>query len=83
MEEILKEDIPSIRQAIEAAIGSGKQFLTTNETAELLRVNYFTVYRLIRFSQIDAVRIRKTWRIPVPALIEYLEEHTPLNMEDM
>lgn len=83
MEEILKEDIPSIRQAIEAAIGSGKQFLTTNEAAELLRVNYFTVYRLIRFSQIDAVRIRKTWRIPVPALIEYLEEHTPLNMEDM
>lgn len=83
MVEIYTEDIPSVRAALREVMDSGKRFLTTNEVADLLRVNYFTVYRLIRFHQIDAVRIRKTWRIPVPALVQYLEEHTPLNMEEL
>lgn len=83
MVEIYTEDIPSVRAALQEVMDSGKRFLTTNEVADLLRVNYFTVYRLIRFHQIDAVRIRKTWRIPVPALVQYLEEHTPLNMEEL
>lgn len=84
MEDTLKADeVPAIRDAINAAVGDGKAFLTTSEAAAILRVSYFTIYREIRLSQLDATRVRKTWRIPVGSLIDYVERRSVLNRTDL
>lgn len=69
-------EIEALRQAL-----SEKKFYTINEAAEILRVHYITVYRLILTGQLDASKVAGVWRIPAPALIKYLESRHPFNMD--
>ena len=73
-----KFEISSIRNIIP----ENKRFFTLNEAAELLGVHYMTVYRLILSGELDATKVAGVWRIPAPALIEYLESRHPFNMPD-
>jgi len=48
------------------------QFLTVAEVAEQMRVSKMTVYRLVHSGELPAVRVGKSFRVPQPALTEYL-----------
>ncbi|WP_272698764.1 helix-turn-helix domain-containing protein [Desulfovibrio sp. Fe33] len=47
--------------------------LTVREVADYLRVHQRTAYRLITSGAIRAVKIGSQWRVPEPALMEFLE----------
>ncbi len=70
-------EIESIKKELEGA----PNFLTIGEAAKILRVAYFTVYRLIMVGEIDATKVAGVWRIPKSALIEYLQRRHPFNTE--
>ncbi len=48
-------------------------FLTVAEVASLLRVSTMTVYRLIKASELGAVRVGKSYRIREDDVDRYLE----------
>ena len=50
--------------------------LTPEETAEALNVARSTVYDLIRMRAIPSVKIGRARRIPVHALLAYVEDQT-------
>ena len=50
------------------------QFLTVAEVARLLRVSNMTVYRLVKSSQLAAVRVGRGYRIREEDVRKYLEQ---------
>lgn len=44
------------------------QFISPREAAQLLRVDRLTIYKMIRSGQLDAIRVRRSIRIPVVSL---------------
>jgi excisionase family DNA binding protein len=63
-------DIESIKVELESL----PKFLTLKQAAEILQVDYFTVYRLVIVGEIDATKVGGVWRMPKCALKEYLEK---------
>jgi len=50
-----------------------RDILTVAETADYLRVNRETVYRLVQSGRLPASKIGRLWRIQMPDLIRFLE----------
>lgn len=50
----------------------GPRFLTIAEVAARLRVSNMTVYRMVHAGELRAVRVRRSMRVPIPALEAYL-----------
>ncbi|MBI3584220.1 MAG: helix-turn-helix domain-containing protein [Nitrospinae bacterium] len=69
-------------ETIKKEMSKGPCFYTVKDAADILKVNYITLWRLITFGEIDGSKIGGTWRIPANALIDYLERRHPFNMED-
>lgn len=49
------------------------RFLTVAEVAELLRVSKMTVYRMVHAGDLPAVRVKRSFRVPLKA-VEQLSE---------
>ena len=49
-----------------------EQFLTVDEVAKAARVSKMTIYRLVRSGELAAVRVGKSFRIPLSAANQYL-----------
>jgi excisionase family DNA binding protein len=49
-----------------------RAFLTTKEVARYLRVNQYTVYRLVAQKKLPAVKIGSQWRFKRSVLEEWL-----------
>jgi excisionase family DNA binding protein len=47
-------------------------FLTVTEVAAIMRVSKMTVYRLVHGGELAAVRVGRSFRVPQPAVREYL-----------
>jgi excisionase family DNA binding protein len=47
-------------------------FLTVTEVAAIMRVSKMTVYRLVHGGEMSAVRVGRSFRVPEPAVREYL-----------
>ena len=47
-------------------------FLTVAEVAALMRVSKMTVYRLVHGGEMAAVRVGRSFRVPEPAVRDYL-----------
>jgi excisionase family DNA binding protein len=47
-------------------------FLTVTEVAAIMRVSKMTVYRLVHGGELAAVRVGRSFRIPEPAVRDYL-----------
>jgi excisionase family DNA binding protein len=58
----------SERPAPRAAV----HFLTVAEVARIMRVSKMTVYRLVHGGELVAVRVGRSFRVPEPAVREYL-----------
>ena len=54
------------------------RFLTVAEVADEMRVSRMTVYRLVHSGELPAVRVGKSFRVPVDALRHYLDSSTTL-----
>ena len=48
------------------------RFLTVAEVAALMRVSRMTVYRLVHSSELPAVRVGRSFRVPERAVHDYL-----------
>jgi len=48
------------------------RFLTVTEVAAIMRVSKMTVYRLLHGGELAAVRVGRSFRVPEPAVGEYL-----------
>jgi excisionase family DNA binding protein len=70
-------EIESIRKTIDLS-----KYYTIEEVAKLLKVHYITVYRLIQFGELDAVKVGGVWRVPGPALLFFLESKHPFNLPE-
>ena len=49
-------------------------FLTVAEVAAIMRVSKMTVYRLVHGGELVAVRVGRSFRVPEPAVREYLAD---------
>jgi excisionase family DNA binding protein len=49
-------------------------FLTVAEVAAIMRVSKMTVYRLIHGGELAAVRVGRSFRVPEPAVRDYLAD---------
>jgi excisionase family DNA binding protein len=47
-------------------------FLTVTEVAAIMRVSKMTVYRLVHGGELAAVRVGRSFRVPEPAVRNYL-----------
>jgi excisionase family DNA binding protein len=47
-------------------------FLTVTEVAAIMRVSKMTVYRLVHGGELAAVRVGRSFRVPEPAVRDYL-----------
>jgi excisionase family DNA binding protein len=47
-------------------------FLTVTEVAAIMRVSKMTVYRLVHSGELVAVRVGRSFRVPEPAVRDYL-----------
>jgi excisionase family DNA binding protein len=47
-------------------------FLTVAEVAAIMRVSKMTVYRLVHGGELAAVRVGRSFRVPQPAVRDYL-----------
>jgi excisionase family DNA binding protein len=50
------------------------RFLTVAEVAAIMRVSKMTVYRLVHGGELAAVRVGRSFRVPAPAVREYLAD---------
>jgi excisionase family DNA binding protein len=50
------------------------QFLTVAEVAAMMRVSKMTVYRLVHGGELAAVRVGRSFRVPEPAVRDYLAD---------
>jgi excisionase family DNA binding protein len=48
------------------------RFLTVTEVAAIMRVSKMTVYRLVHGGELSAVRVGRSFRVPEPAVGQYL-----------
>ena len=69
-------------ESIRKEIAKGPEFYTIQEAADILKVHYMTIYRLVNAGDIDASMVAGCWRIPSIALTNYLESRHPFNMPD-
>ncbi len=51
-----------------------KPFLSLEEVAEVLGVNYQLIYKLVRSGELPAVRVGRVFRVATPDLHAYLEQ---------
>lgn len=58
--------------ASSAARWTPPKYLTVAEIAALLRVSKMTVYRLVHTGALESIRIGRSFRIPEPAVRDYL-----------
>ncbi len=49
------------------------QFLTVTEVADVMRLSKMTVYRLIHSGELPAIRVGRSFRVPVPAVKQLLD----------
>ena len=49
------------------------KLLTANEVADILRVNVYTVYGLLRTNRLKGFQIQRRWRIPRGSLDEFMQ----------
>jgi excisionase family DNA binding protein len=49
-------------------------FLTVAEVAAIMRVSKMTVYRLVHNGELAAVRVGRSFRVPEPAVRDYLAD---------
>lgn len=54
------------------------RFLTVAEVADFLRVSKMTVYRMVHAGELPAVRVKRSFRVPLKAV----EELSELNLEN-
>lgn len=52
-----------------------QRFLTVAEVAEQMRVSNMTVYRILHSGELRAIRVGRSFRVPVDALEEYLSTY--------
>lgn len=50
-------------------------FLKVDEIARVMRVSKMTVYRLIRTGELESIRIGRSYRVPEPAVHDFLKKH--------
>lgn len=50
------------------------KFLTVAEVAEAMRVSKMTVYRLVQSGNLPAVRVGRSYRVPLSAVNDYLRD---------
>ncbi len=50
------------------------RFLTVAEVATRMRVSKMTVYRLVHSGELEAVRVGRSFRVPEPAVDDYLRK---------
>ena len=53
---------------------TGVSFLTVAEVAAIMRVSKMTVYRLVHGGELAAVRVGRSFRVPEPAVRDYLAD---------
>ena len=66
-------------KSIDEAFKDLPEFLTFRQVQEILQISERTLYRLIKGAEIEAAKVRGSWRIPKKALLEYLQERNCLN----
>ena len=49
--------------------------LCVKQVAEILAVSQNTAYALVRSKQIHSIRVGRSYRIPLDAVIDYLRKH--------
>ena len=49
--------------------------LSVKQVAEILSVSLNTAYMLIRSKQIHSIRVGRSYRVPLDAVIDYLRKH--------
>ena len=49
--------------------------LSVKQVAEILAVSHNTAYALVRSGQIHSVRVGRSYRVPLDAVIDYLRKH--------
>ena len=49
--------------------------LCVKQVAEILTISHNTAYELIRSGRIHSVRVGRSYRIPLDAVINYLRKH--------
>ena len=47
-------------------------FMTVAEVASMMRVSKMTVYRLVRSGELPAMRVGRSYRVPVAAVQEFM-----------
>ena len=52
-----------------------QRFLTVAEVAEQMRVSNMTVYRILHSGELPAIRVGRSFRVPVEALEAYLSTY--------
>lgn len=60
-------------RSTDAALSEVK-FLTVAEVASLMRVSKMTVYRMVHATQLPAVRVGRSFRVPEQAVHDYLRD---------
>ena len=50
------------------------KFLTVAEVADAMRVSKMTVYRLVHSGDLPAVRVGRSYRVPLSAVNDYLRD---------
>lgn len=51
------------------------RFLTVAEVADFLRVSKMTVYRMVHAGELPAVRVKRSFRVPLKAVEELSESN--------
>ena len=67
------EDLHGENRVTPMAQNQAPQFLTVAEGADLLRVSKMTVYRMVHAGDLPAVRVKRSFRVPLKA-VEALSE---------
>ena len=67
------EDLHGENRVTPMAPNQAPQFLTVAEVADLLRVSKMTVYRMVHAGDLPAVRVKRSFRVPLKA-VEALSE---------
>jgi excisionase family DNA binding protein len=65
---------PSVPQPRPAERPAAPRFLTVAEVAGIMRVSKMTVYRLVHGGELAAVRVGRSFRVPEPAVRDYLAD---------
>jgi excisionase family DNA binding protein len=60
---------------------SDVRFLTVAKVALIMRVSKIVVYRLVHSGELEAIRVRRSFRIPEAAVNQYLRyvDNTPVS----